>query len=280
MRSNTINQFRFPSDFGTDFDVDAFDDAIANKGVPLIHWRAISCPVGLSNKYDYRRPHEDHEGCSNGFIYTRAGMVDSLFVGNSTQLISVDVGLLYGSSVQVTFPRYYYPERDGVAPKPFLVAPFDRFYLPDESILVVGTQTFEASGRPVDKLRFPVVEVIDLVDSNGIRYQHGADFVIEDGRIRWIGTNRPSYDAVGKQGQVCSVRYTYRPYWLFRQHIHELRVSQAEAFDGNRALIRMPQAGLLQRENVSESEDADPDAPQPNSPRQAKRPASSGLGPR
>lgn len=266
---NTAHKLEFPAEFLVDFDAQAFDDIIRDKGVPFVHWRAMRCPVGLVDIYDQRRPHEDHSGCSNGFLYTRAGEMNSLFTGNSAQMAQYDIGILTGSSVQVTLPRYYNdPEQS-----PVLVAPFDRLYLPDENIVVVHWQTFLASASGVEKLQFLVVNVADLIDSDGTVYRPG-DYAIDSGRLRWSSGRRPA------PGKVCSVRYTYRPYWYIKQLLHEVRVTQVEALDGERVLARMPQSALLQREYIFEKDDYDPQSRGGDPDRQVKAPSSLGLGPR
>ena len=244
-------QLRFPGEFGVDFDLDAFDDLILDKGVPLQHWRAMPCPVGRANQYDYRSPHVDHAGCSNGFLYREAGIIKAIYTGNSAQLIQVDLGLLTGSTVMLTFARLYDKTQQA-----FHAHPFDRFYLPDANVLVTGMELFEVSGLNNDRIKFPITEIIDLVDAKGEQYGPD-DYKIVDGKILWTGQHRPGYDPTGSHGVTCSIRFLYRPYWLFKNYMHEVRVSQTEAFDGSRGLARLPQSGLLQRENVQQDESQD-----------------------
>jgi hypothetical protein len=256
------------------FDVDAFDAALRSQGVTFIHWRAMRCPVGMVDEHDSRRPHEDHSGCSNGFIYSMGGEITCLFTGNSTQSVMAEVGVMDGSTVSVTFPRYY----DGTE-TPVYVAPFDRLYLAEESVVVPDWQLFRHNPSGVDKLNFPVVSVQDLVDSQNRRYSLG-DFEVRDGRLVWVG-NRPGVDPETGRGLVCSVRYTYRPYWYVRQLIHEVRVSQVEnPYTGVRQVQRMPQAALLQREYVFEGSSTDTPSEVSDDPRDAKVPEVGRFGPR
>lgn len=234
------------------FDVDAFDEAVRSHGVTFVHWRAMKCPVGMIDEYDSRRVHEDHSGCSNGFLYTRAGAVTCLFTGNSTQSQIGEVGIMDGSMVSVTLPRFYDPPDAS----PIYIAPFDRLYLAEESIVVPDWQVFRHEPTGIDKLNFPAVSVQDLVDSRGIRY-HRPDFEINDGKLVWSGT-RPGVDPDTGRGLVCSIRYTYRPYWYVKSLVHEVRVSQAEnPLTGLRETNRMPQAIVLQREYVYEKNERD-----------------------
>lgn len=257
------------------FDVDAFDELLGSQGVTFVHFRAMRCPVGMIDQFDVRRPHEDHAGCSNGFLYTKAGVITASFLGNGKQTNVTEVGAMDGSTVNVTMPRFY----DGTE-IPVYVAPFDRLYLAEENIVVVNWQLFQADATGRDKLNFPAVTVQDLIDAQGRRYDYG-DFEIREGRIAWQSGNRPGLDPETGKGLVCSVRYTYRPYWYVKNLIHEVRVSQAEnPYTGVREVTRMPQAITLQREYIFEKEDRDEQAVNPDSPRQVRPPDGPRFGPR
>lgn len=258
------------------FDVDAFDHALRSHGVTFVHFRAMRCPVGMIDEHDIRRPHEDHSGCSNGFLYTKAGEITCLFTGNSNSPMQSDMGIADGSTVSVTLPRYY-----DASTVPVYIAPFDRLYLAEENIVVVNWQLFKHSLTTPDKLNFPVVTVQDLVDSKNQRYQPPDDFEVREGRIGWLSNNRPGLDPETGNGLVCSIRYTYRPYWYVKSLVHEVRVSQApNQITGTREVKRMPQAVVLQREYVFEKEDRDEKAVDPLSPRQVKAPPGPSYGPR
>lgn len=229
------------------FDVEAFDEAVRSHGVKLVHYQALRCPVGMTDMDDNRASHDDHEGCTNGFLYDKVGCVTALFIGNSKHKNPADIGFWDGSTVQVSTPRFY----DNPDCKPFMVAPFDRFYL-DEEIEVVAWQLFihHASGR--DRLKYPVKHIQSLVDARGERYAEGVDFDIKQEQIFWRDGRRPAvnFDADPDRGAVCAVRYTYRPWWYVGQVLHEVRVSQATGDDGTRSIQRMPQSLMLHREYV------------------------------
>lgn len=264
------------------FDVDAFDNFIRSQGVLFIHQRGMRCPVGVIDPNDQQRPHPDHSGCQNGFLYTVAGKVTALFAGNSMQASVQDVGVLDAASVSATFPRFYDEVTDCCeGPRECLLAPFDRLYLSNENIHVVYWQTFEASITGRDRLQFPAVRVQDLVDSMGIRYRQDIDFSVEEGRIVWLNENRPGLDPDSGKGRICSVRYEYRPHWYVKALVHDIRVSQSDnPVTGVRTLTRMPQAVQLQREYLfTGSRDNDPEAPHPDSLRQAPGPRDGSFNP-
>lgn len=262
-------------DYAVSFDEDQFDNAIRSHGVEFQHYRGMRCPVGMVDQFDTRRPHEDHSGCQNGFLYTPAGIITCLFTGNGKNRNMGDTGIMDGSTVQVTLPRAYDDSE-----KPLYIASFDRLYLKEENITVVHWQLHEhhASGR--DKLSFPVCEVQDLVDSQNKVYGPG-DFAVEQGQIVWKTQNRPGLDPETGKGRIYSVRYTYRPYFYVRQLMHEVRVSQSEdPITGERVVRRMPQMALLDREHIHESQEKDDQAPDPQNPRQYKGPDDGLFGPR
>lgn len=256
------------------FDPDAFDDALRSQGAQYVHFRALRCPVGLTDKYSERRVHEDHAGCSNGFVYTKAGVVTGILTGNDSKWNNSDPGMLDGSTFQATIPRTY----DDCPDKECQVAPYDRFYLLDEAILVPHSQLVEAHVTGKDKLSFPVVAVDDVIDANGKRYG-GDDFQISpEGQIVWVGA-RPGYDAQLDRGVIYSIRYTYRPFYVVDRLIHQIRIAQVET-PLERKTIRMPQSFVLMREYVGEREEKDDQAPNPESQAQQKGPRQGVFGPR
>ena len=257
------------------FDIDAFDEAIRSQGVKLHHYRAMRCPVGLIDQYDIRRPHNDHSGCSNGFIYTFAGEVTCLFTGNSMQNQIQDVGFVDGSSVSITLPRHY----DDNSEKQLYLAPFDRMYLSEESILVPDWQLVTHHITGMDKLNRPAVIIQDIVDSSGKRYSP-QDYHLVNGQIKWLTQERPGIDPETNKGRVFSVRFLHRPYWYVRQLIHEIRVTQFEnPVTGERKIHKMPQAAVLVREQVFEKSENNEESSVTN-PREVKGPESGSFGPR
>lgn len=244
------------------FGADSFDTAIMENGVDLIHHRAMKCPVGMIDPDDIRRPHEDHSGCSNGFIYTCAGKTKATILGNSREVQLQDVGRVDSSTIQATFTRFYTDKPDCRVQASFA----DRFYLTDDTITVVTWQVLAKTPTDYDSPNFPVVSVQDLIDANGKIYQQGADFDIENGKIHWLTNNRPSYD--GTKGQVFTVRYFYRPFYYVQKMVHEIRMGKAQ--DGNtEGVMRLNQCALLVREIYFKTADQDPGSVKPNDPRQA-----------
>jgi hypothetical protein len=239
------------------FDLEAFNELIRSQGVKLVHYRAMRCPVGMSDLDDNRRPHPHHEGCSNGFIYTKVGCVTGAITSNNKKKSLEDVGFVDFSTVQCTLPQTY--DNSDIN---LVIAPFDRFYLDEETTAVVMWQLFRHHETGVDRLKYPVHCVEgDIIDFRGEQYKENSDFVVSNGQIKWVGRRPgPEIDTgpgMGNgfgtdKGPVCSIRYLYKPYWYVGAIPHELRIAQVQ--DGfDRRAVRAPQMCVLHREYVSQN---------------------------
>ena len=240
------------------FDFEAFNEAIRSQGAKLVHYRAQRCPVGMTDLNDSRRPHPHHEGCFNGFIYTKAGCITGMMTGNTKKKDMESVGFVDFSSIQTTFPTTYDDSDDKI-----VLAPFDRFFLAENETKVVQWQLFQTHESGVDRFKYAIECVEgDIVDFRGERYRSNEDFIVTpEGLLKWIGRRPGPEIDVGPgmgngfgtdRGAVCSIRYTYRPYWYVGNIPHEIRIIQVQAgFD--RLATRGPQMCVLHREYVSQS---------------------------
>ena len=277
---DTLDQQSLRQDFSdqlphdsVSLDPSVFDNLLRAQGVSFVHYRAIPCPVGMSELGDTRRPHEDHSKCSNGYIYSKVGHITCAFSGNSKQSRLLDVGILNGSQAQVTIPRYY----DDTL-KTAVFAPGDRMYLEADVALVTHYQRFECHATGIDRLSFPVVEVEFLVDSHGIEYS-ADDYSIENGRLRWKA--QPQKFPSDPRGPVCAIRYQYRPFFYVDRVMHELRVIQiTDPVTGERSVQRLPVQLSLQRENIYVGSQNDDAKPGETSGRAPKSPGDQNFGPR
>lgn len=267
-------QLQLPDDI-IGLDPEAFDTLIRSQGVQMVHFRSMRCPVGLKDPDDIRRGHEHHQDCSNGMVYTKAGLVTCGWLSNSKHVDLGDLGRLDGSTVTVVLPRTY-DESDEYVDLTYV----DRMYLKEESITVTcGNFTFATHITGVDRLCFPVVRVIDLMDAHGKRYYQDVDFCVCEGQIHWKDGKSPGVDPDTNAGVICSVRFTYRPYWYVNTLPHEVRVAQVEDEYFERRLQRMPKQAVLQREYHYEKAQRDAQAKDPEK-RQHPEPSSGSFGPR
>lgn len=255
----------------TSFNVDAFDDFVNAHGAEFTHFRALRCPIGLTGLYDNRQTHDDHIGCSNGFIYKAIGKVNCVFSNSGDKEHQKPNGIVDGSRAIISINRMY----NGTE-TPAQLANFDRLYLSESAVTVVNWELFEAHQTGIDKLKFPIEEIEHIMDSNGIEYTQN-DFDIKDGRIIW-GKKRPGVQFDGK-GTVCTARYTYRPYWYISNIIHESRFAKIpDKLTGVRKIVRFPYQCEIQREYYFENERKDDQTP--ISARQVLGPANGSFGSR
>lgn len=254
------------------FDPDAFNMLLRSNGVEMVHYRAIQCPIGVIDRNDAARNHSDHD-CSNGFIYKKAGTVTVFFSSNSSSSRLEDLGLMDGTTVQVTLPTHYDDTEEEIA-----VQHYDRFFLKEPKGTSVFTQLIEAHITGLDRLQYRAMKVEAIIDNRNVEYFDG-DYVIEDGCIRWTGTKRPAYDPVNNRGAVYTIRYRYIPFWYVNNIVHEVRVGRRyDHVNEREEVVRLPYAVQLQREFMFENEDrklrGDNDA------RDLKAPRSGSFGPR
>jgi hypothetical protein len=255
-------QIQLPNE-SVDLDPVALDNLIRAHGIQFVHFKALRCPIGLDGLYDSRRSHPDHGGCSNGFLYRKAGIITCTFLNNVKESKSDTTGILESSGSNLTIPRFY--DDSG---EPVFVAPFDRLYLSQEEILVVHWQLLAYNNTGIDRLKFPAVKVTDLIDSNGVEYCQDREFQLIEGRIKWLGAKRPGWNIEENQGVVFSTRFLYRPYFYISSIPHEIRVVPLTNQNGERVAVPLPKQCRIHREYVFENMESDPEAPFPNDPRQ------------
>ena len=258
------------------WDLPAFDNAIFSSGTTLCHFRAMRCPIGVQDRNDIRHSAADHQNCScsNGFIYIKAGVVTAFFQSNAAGPFALPEGLLESSSSMLTFPRFYDDTQERI-----LVAPYDKLYLNDDETQVVTWELVEAHATGIDRTQYPVVCVEHLMDSRGITYQEGQDFVVQNGKIMWTGQNRPGTDLKLGRGVIYTIRYRYKPHWFIKDLIHDIRVMPTtDPVTMERNQERLPILVRVQREYIFLSAQRDDEGKNPGD---SRSPESGGqLGPR
>lgn len=262
-------QIDMPSTEAIHMDMGYTDGVISGQGLLFEHWQAMPCPVGKDDPYDIRKAHADHAGCSNGNLYYFAGNMVCISTGISKDIRAMDVGVVVGSTMQITVPRFY----EGNENKEAVPATSDRLYLKDDNSRVIATQLFEHNISGIDRVKYPIMKVELLIDSHGTRYYQGEHFDLDGGQIRWRGTAQPGMNPATGHGEVCSIRYQYRPYWYIERFLHDLRILRS-----GEDSVAAPKAALIQREYVYEDERNDPQAAP--SPRQGAAPSHGSFGAR
>jgi len=227
------------------FDIDRFDEVLDSQGINLIHYRSFGDPRGMTSRGDNRDAYNIKPKTSDGFIYRKSGTLRGFFSNNSASSSENDVGSTDSASAYLTLPRTYSDSDELV-----LVHPWDKFYLADIETKVVTTQFQEARESGIDRLHFPVVRVIDIMDAKGAEYKQDVDFTVTaEGWIKWISQNQPGFDHKVGRGTVYSIRYEYTPYFVVDRLLHEIRVANhTDLATYERSVKRMPYQALIMRE--------------------------------
>lgn len=238
-------QFKFNlGQYQLSFDAKAFDHDIRAHGIKLIHQRAIPDPRGMASRGDNRDVLDIRPRDSDGFIYKNVAEVTAFFSNNSKDTRVQDIGDIAFSTAYLTFPRFY----DGTE-KQIYVAQNDRFYVSDIELKVEAKQIVEHSITGIDRLQFPVVEVLELVDANGVWYEPGDYRINADGDIEWLTQKRPGTNLTNNRGTVYSVVYLYTPFFVVDRVLHEIRLAKITKGQ-SRETVRMPYQVLVLRENL------------------------------
>jgi hypothetical protein len=229
------------------FDADKFDFLIKTHGVRLVHQRALPDPRGMASRGDNRDVMNLRPRNSDGYIYKNSGHVYAWFHNNTKDTKAEDMGNLSFASVYLTVTRYY---EDSL--EPVILQAWDRFYLADIEMYVSCMQYMEASSTGIDRLQFPALKVVDLVDANGEEYTQDKDFVItSEGWLKWTTQRRPGYNPTIGRETVYAVRYLYTPFFIVDKILHEIRVTNVtDPLTYERKLERMPFEVLALRENI------------------------------
>lgn len=227
--------------FSVGFDANALDLLATSHGVQLVHYAAMPCPLGRVFEDDLRQPNpHDHSLCQNGFVYQKKGTITAILQYNTHNIEMVAPGRIDHSVCQATFPRTY-DDND----ETFDVLQYDKFfYLDSFTLPTFEDATFNLTG--VDRLRYPVEKVDFLMDARGRTYTQDVDFVVENGLIKW-GSNNPGMETSTGDGVLYSVRYSYKPWFICANLVHEARVVQTSTPTGTEATM-LPKQVILKRE--------------------------------
>jgi len=268
-----INQ----AEYQISFDKNAFTEFVKGQGVRVTHFRAIPDPRGMTSRGDTHAVTATRKS-SDGFIYKKSGVAHVLFSNNTANWdSSTDTSVVQHAMAVMTLPEKY-EDRD----EPFMVMPFDRFFIEDIECRVLNMQFIEANVNGIDRLQFPATCVEHLVDADGVEYCEGKDFEITvDGDIKWLTQNRPGWNIEFGRGKVYSIRYRYRPFFIVAKLLHEVRISQVtDPATFQRSVERMPYQCLIIREYIFEDISNDPTSNIVDHRYQLAPPASGALGPK
>lgn len=222
----------------------SFDQLIAQRGIRVIHHKAIPCMNVESVNFQAHVP--NCEFCDDsGIIYYDSKELWGTFSGNSIEKTFEAHGVWEVGSAVMTFPAEY-PDGDQAD-----FNTYDRIELPDFTVRLWELKAYEPRANNLQSLRYPVknIEYASSI-SNGIQkfYYPEHDFYINsDGDIEWVSGREPSYNSDLERGEVIGFAYFAHPVYVVVQGLRELRITQ-EMIGGIKTSKRLPQQVLVRRD--------------------------------
>lgn len=224
-------EIKFNEPFDATFgDKGIFDVYTNAKGIRFFHFAAIPDPLHNKSLGDIRTSYNQEEDYQfdtanrhreNGFIYYLKGVVKGIFTGNNKNQTQLASGLYGASGATVSISRHY---EDG---KKVHMTEYDKLIPCDATRENYSTNWEKFTHNPtgVDRLQFKALEVDTLIDADGRLYVQGEHFQVVNGNIQWIqGQEWPGTEQMVGRGKICSVRYTYKPYYYVKMVYHDVRL--------------------------------------------------------
>lgn len=229
------------------FDSPGFDELIRNRGLRWRHEKAVICP-NLED-LDAQRHNPNCLDCDRGYFFFGACEVIGMFYQNKLEQMYEAHGIWDVGQAVVTFQAY----QAGSNGEPGEGGAVD-FQIGDRITCLDYTFTWyemieHNASTGIDRLRYPACQVEIIRDSKK-EYFEGRHFSItSNGMIKWMGRDRPGYNAPIERGGIYSIRYTAKPVFFVTQILHEIRATKGI----NRATkelvaVRLPQQVLLRRD--------------------------------
>lgn len=244
-----------------------FDDLIQNRGVLFKHTKALPCPNVQDANSMIHLPDCQHPLCWNGYLQVDPVEVWGYFNNDGLNKLFEIQGEYNENIAVITLSA------EDTESQQAEVHPFDQ--LESQEYRKRVYELVEANPVGVDRLKYKAIEIFRIYTKEK-QYTQGVDFVLEHGKVRWVGQNRPGYDQALKRGEVFTIAYYIRPVFFVHHVMKELRATQEfDVMSGTKKAVRLPQHIMVLRELITPDKDEkDPDN------KTAKRPRSGVLPPR
>jgi hypothetical protein len=222
----------------------SFDQLLGQRGIRLIHHKAIPCMNVESTTFQAHQP--DCPFCDDsGIIYYESKEIWGVFSGNSIEKTFEAHGVWEVGTAVVTLPTEY---PDGTQAD---FNTYDKLELPDFTVRLWELKGYEPRDGNKQTLRYPI-EHVEYASSitDGVQkfYYKDVDFTVnDDGDVVWIAGKEPSYNAELERGEVIGWAYFAKPVYVVLQSLRELRITQ-ELVDGVKTARRLPQQILVRRD--------------------------------
>lgn len=222
----------------------SFDQLLSQRGVRLIHYKAIPCMNVESTSFQAHQP--DCPFCDDsGIIYYDKKEIWGTFSGNSIEKTFEAHGVWETGTAVITLPTEY---PDGTQAD---FNTYDRLELPDFTVRLWELKEYEPRPNNVQDLRYPVKKVeysSSITDGIQKIYKENLDFkVADDGSIVWEPGREPVYSSNLERGEVVGWVYFANPVYVVLQSLRELRITQ-EMVNGVKMAKRLPQQILVRRD--------------------------------
>jgi hypothetical protein len=220
----------------------------------MAHWVFVPYVIGASDtgairNYDEQtvKKTNDADIYDNNGKYIYKGDVYVIWQGNSKRQVQLPPGYYPDSSATVTINRHYINTETIVG-----ISEFDKLVPIVEGdpleYASVQWEQLKTNNGLFDRAMYKIVQVDHLSDANGVDYNQGSDFTIEDGNIKWLsGGNRPGIDNNSGEGVIMALRYRYVPSFYVKHAAHELRSHPTiDPVTGDKRMIRGPMQASIQ----------------------------------
>jgi len=218
-----------------------FQQFIDSQGIRMIHARPVPCPNVTDLGGETHGPSCNQ--CYNGFYYYAKTEFTGAFMADSLERKFTQSGTWDMDQTTIIVPTL---DSKGII---LDVNYFDQIILPDYSVRYYERVEHSQSG--LDRLHFPAVSVDFLIARGGETFRPGVDFVVHEGSIKWLTSNRPGYNASIQRGVIYSVNYYTRPHFTVLQLPHSLRTAQTLSSAGQPNVeARFPQLAICRKDFV------------------------------
>lgn len=227
----------------------SFDQLISQRGIRMIHKKAIPCMNMESVTYQAHQP--DCQFCDDsGILYYDNKEIWGVFTGNSIEKTFEAHGVWEIGTAVVTLPTEY---PDGTQAD---FNTYDKLVVPDFTVRLWELKEYEPTQDGKQRLRYDATKVEYASSiSDGVQkfYQSGTDFnVTDEGYIEWIAGKQPNYDYANQRGEVIGWAYFANPVYIVLQCLRELRITQ-ELVGGIKQARRLPQQVLVRRDFMADN---------------------------
>lgn len=221
-------------------DPNAFDALIRDYGCKARHQSASICPC-YYGRIESGQQKLKCTRCENGYLTYDSTEIFVYLENTDLEKQFMQFGVWDVGTAHMFTPA---KREDGTE---FYLGYFDKITILDFS--ETYSEVIQKGKGDVDILKYKALEIVYL-GSDRKTFSLGSDFQLnDDGNIRWVGTNQPSYDLEREVGEVYTVRYLRNPVYRVMEIFHENRVVLTGVGTGVQKLPkRMVQECLIRKD--------------------------------